>query len=500
MNINNKNLHHLVELFAQWQPEKEFLFDDEKSFTSQGFLDKTEKVSGMLLKKGIKKGSVVVFRPERSLPSTILFFSLQYLGAIVFLTDSHDSIEDSLKLSSVKVTPDFCLLQENKETPWNPYTLIDKQGTKFSFSLSDDETDKIYFESYVQEKDIKDPAIVIFTTGSTGLKKPVLLSQNNLIWASRLSASIDLYQENDIGIQLLPLYHIFGLFLIISALITHHSLYYPRYKECCFILHSIEKYRITRIDGVPTLYLSVVKKQKEIHADLSSLRIGMIGGGPSSPNQIDEIEKILGLTLIPVYGMTECLGISSGRLDMSKEERQTTIGRVFKENEVILVDEDHNEVQKGQIGQILVKCPTLMMKYYEDEKSTEHILDANGYLHTGDLAYFDEKKLLHLCGRKKDLIVKGGENLSPKKIEEAILSLDYVDNVAVVGKKDDYYGEIPACLIVLAEGFDISAEKIKADLSDKLFKNEIPGVFAFAKQLPLTSNGKIDKNRVKEIL
>ena len=330
----------------------------------------------------------------------------------------------------------------------------------------------------------EDPAFIIFTSGSTGKNKAVVLSEWNLISNLIDSAPLGYYSRDDIALGALPLTHVFGLALLTGALVLEYSIYFPEMISVPGLLDCIEREGITRMNGVPSLYLAMADESEG--RDLRSLRAGFIGGGPVTREQFAYIEEKLGMTLISVYGMSECIGISCASYQDPRDVRASGVGPVYPMNRVRILDECGQEVPTGKEGEILVNGPMRMLGYYGSPLTKEE------FFPTGDLGYLDETGVLHLSGRKKEVIIRKGNNLSPLRIEEAFLSLPGIRTCVVVGLPDEKEGEIPAAMIVGT--YDESA------LGNLLHKNELPAFVLPVESIPLTASGKPDKPKIKEIL
>jgi fatty-acyl-CoA synthase len=501
MNTKSKNLLLALKAFASAKGNQRFLFDESHSLTASEVLTRVVSLAGKLRKDGVQSGDFVIFRATRSVPSALLFLALESLGAVAVLVDSRLAKEDFLSPSFTFIDCQFALWQDDPASPWSDFSLARKNGSPLSLALTAENGNSLFMMDSFPDVSESTPGFVVFTTGSTEKKKPVLLSQGFLMEAVFLLMDLGIYQENDIGLMLLPMSHIFGLFLIVAALLAQHALYFPVSKEGQSILTAISAYQVTRLDGVPTLFLAAVEAQEKAKLNISSLRQGLIGAGPCSAMQMARIEATLGVRLIPVYGMTESMGVSAGRLDDSSEKRYTTLGKPYPESDVRILTADGKEASlPGVTGEIVCKTPCQMLGYYQQPELTRKARTPNGFLRTGDLGYLDQEGYLHLVGRKKNIIIKGGENLSPEKIANALLSLKEVEDCCVVSLPDDYYGEVPAAAVVLTSEAKFNESDIKQRLAGMLFRNEIPTKLVRVDQLPLFENGKVDSQAVKEIL
>lgn len=200
--------------------------------------------------------------------------------------------------------------------------------------------------------------------------------------------------------------------------------------------------------------------------------------------------------LLPVYGQSECIGISGADETQSAAVRSSTVGKFLPMNEGFLLKENGKEAEIGEEGEICVRGPAVMSGYLSADG--ECAIDGEGRLHTGDLGYLDRDGNLHITGRKKDIVIRNGNNISTARIEAALLMVEGIAQAAVVGVADERQGEVPCALVVPAEGYSFDAEGLKTALRGVLPKNEIPEAIAFAAALPLNGSGKTDKQKIKE--
>lgn len=335
---------------------------------------------------------------------------------------------------------------------------------------------------------VQDPGFVIFTSGSTGQPKAVMLSQYNLVNNLVDSQPLGYYCEDDIALGALPLDHVFGLVLLAGVCVLGYGLYFPENTTVSNLLSCIETERITRMNGVPSLYLAMAEQAQRY--DLSSLRAGFIGGGPYTPEQFHRLEAALDMILIPVYGMSECIGIACGDWRDDAQLRAGGVGRIYSMNTCKILLPDGSEASLGETGEIRVTGPARMAGYYPHRMPPEELLS------TGDLGYLDDKGFLHVTGRIKDIIIRNGVNLSPRPIEDALLSIPGVTAACVVGIPHPLQGEVPCALVVSGR----TTMELFAMLQNLLPKNQIPLEIRLAERLPMTGSGKVDKTAVREAL
>lgn len=481
INITEKTFYEYLCEYAMADKDKCLLFNENERYTCSRALALTDSLAGQMARFGVRAGTLVALESYRTIQTTLLVFALQALGAVAVLIDPRYPVQIFLEKMGTGVNPDFVLSFDGQF--WH----ISKGDIAYEIDLN-----QILPYDYKRAKNPKIPAFIIFTSGTTGGAKAVMLSQFSILNNSEDTRERGWYVEGDISIALLPVFHVFGLSLVLTAVVLRHSVFFPEKTEVKYILFAIEKYKVTRLNGVPSLYLAMADMHIESKENLSSLRTGLIGGGPCTKHQFEYIERELGLRLIPVYGMSECIGISCGDYHDRLEDRSNNVGRPYSMNKVYIVNEYGEEEPVGTEGEICVESPFLMMGYVCGES-------VNQVLKTGDIGYLDKGGFLHISGRKKDIIICNGNNISVCNIERALLSIDCVRDAAVVGKPDERYGEIPCAMVVLDDGADITESYIHTQLARYLNKCEMPRIIIFTDGIPLTATGKHDKRKLNEI-
>ena len=453
------SLHSFLTEYAARCPERRLLGDPGGWMTAHQVLKAVEEKAGKLRHLGIGRGGMTALRAYRRLDTAITILALQTLGAVAVLTDPRHEIGEFLSGSGIPIS-----------------AIIDGERIEVLSPASDWEA-----------PDPQDPGFIIFTSGSTGKPKAVMLSQYNLVNNLLDSQPLGDYRADDIALGILPMDHVFGLVLLAGICVLGYGLYLPEGKDIPAILGAIESQRITRMNGVPGLYMAMAEAAGGY--DLSSLRAGFIGGGPWTPEQFVWMEERLGMTLIPVYGMSEFVGIACADFWESRQERAQGGAPFYSMNRGKILLPDGGEAAPGQVGEICVDGPARMVGYFGDNTLRE------AFLHTGDLGYLDEAGCLRLTGRKKDIIIRNGVNLSPRRIEDAILAIPGVTEAAVVGLPDQRAGELPWAMVACDRVIDFVAE-----LAGRLHKNEIPVGFYFVEALQKTPSGKPDRQTIREVL
>ena len=469
--------------------DRPYLVTENNTITYGGALGIVCGIAAEYERCGMKKGDIVALRATRSPETVLLAIALGAAGAVAVMTDPHFPVRRYIEQTGVDISPAYCITDED-----GGWKITSENGAR-EIAFRADPSASAPAANVLPD----DPFLVIFTSGSTGKSKAVVLSHRNCV--SNPVDAMPLFEEDekDVAISLLPLNHVFGFAVAACSTFCGHPVVFPDDLSADGVLRTIEKYRVSVIYSVPTFFLDLLADDRHKHYDISSLRLGLMAGGPFTADQMRFIEGELGLRLMPGYGMSECVGISTMRYRDGVEERAAGVGRLYPMTEAYILDDDGNELPAGCEGEICVRGMTLMLGYYNDEEATKAAIDGKGRLHTGDLGYMDADGILHVSGRKKDIIIRGGENLSAVKIEHALLSVEGVYQAAVVGVKDDRFGEVPCAAVIPVRGVSVDEAGIKRALAGALPKHEIPERIVVTDVFPKTSSGKTDKLKIKEM-
>ena len=300
-----------------------------------------------------------------------------------------------------------------------------------------------------------------------------------------------------------PLFHCFGIVLGVLAILTHGgTLVMLEEFDPLLALSAIEKEKCTAIHGVPTMFIAELNHPMFDMFDMSSLRTGIMAGSTCPIETMKAVAEKMNMTEITsVYGLTESSpGMTQTNSDDNLERKTSTVGVAFDEVEIKIVDPETNEpVPIGETGEICCRGYNVMEGYYKMPKETSEVIDKEGWLHSGDLATVDEYGYYKIVGRIKDMIIRGGENIYPREIEEFLFKLDGVQDVQVAGIKDEKYGEIVGAFIIKEEGADLTEEDVRDYAIDKVARYKVPKHVFFVDEFPLTTSGKIQKFKLTEL-
>ena len=348
-----------------------------------------------------------------------------------------------------------------------------------------------------------DDAINIqFTSGTTGAPKGATLSHHNIVNNGYfVGEAMRLTAEDRLCIPV-PLYHCFGMVLGNMACLTHGAaMVYPAEGfDPLATLRTVASERCTGLHGVPTMFIAMLDHPDFAHHDLSALRTGIMAGSPCPVEVMKRVVSQMNMREVTIaYGMTETSPVSfQSSTDDPLEKRVSTVGRIHPHVEVKIVDDKGRIVALGQPGELLTRGYSVMLGYWEDEEKTRASVNASGWMHTGDMAVIDEEGYCNIVGRIKDMIIRGGENIYPREVEEYIFRHPKVKDVQVVGLPDRKYGEELCAWIVLREGQKVTEEDIRAFCDGQIAHYKIPKYIRFVDGFPMTVTGKVQKYLIRQ--
>ena len=348
----------------------------------------------------------------------------------------------------------------------------------------------------------EDPINIQFTSGTTGLPKGATLSHHNIVNNGYFVASHMAFTHEDSLCIPVPLYHCFGMVMGVLGCVTHGAtMVFPADAfEPGSVLEAVSAEKCTALYGVPTMFIAELDHPKFREFDLSSLRTGVMAGAPCPVEVMKRVIADMHMREVTIaYGMTETSPVSfQSRSDDSIERRVSTVGRIHPHLEVKIVDTEGRVVPRGQRGELLTRGYSVMTGYWDDAEKTAQSVDAQGWMHTGDLAVIDAEGYCNITGRVKDLIIRGGENISPREVEEFLYRHPQVQDVQVFGIPDQRYGEIVCAWIKLKGSDPCDADAIRLFCRDQIAHFKVPTHIRFVEQFPMTVTGKIQKFIMRE--
>lgn len=351
--------------------------------------------------------------------------------------------------------------------------------------------------------DVHDVINMQYTSGTTGFPKGVMLTHYNLVNNGYHIGECMKFTDKDRLCIPVPFFHCFGSVLAVMASVTHATAMVPvEIFDPLKVLQTVEKERCTAVYGVPTMFIAELEHPDFAKFDLSTLRTGIMAGSVCPIEVMKRCVKDMNLTeLTSVYGQTESSpGITQTRTEDSVELRVSTVGRALPGAEVKTVDiETGATLPPGKQGELCARGYMVMKGYYKMPEETAKVIDADGWLHTGDLAVMDENGYCKITGRIKQMIIRGGENIYPKEIEEFLYTHPKISDVQIYGVPDRKYGEQVMAAIILKNGVEMTEDEVKEFCRGKIANYKIPKYVKFVAGYPMTASGKIQKFKLREM-
>jgi fatty-acyl-CoA synthase len=353
-----------------------------------------------------------------------------------------------------------------------------------------------------QTVDNNDVVNMQYTSGTTGFPKGVMLTHRNILNNGYYIGERQKFTGEDKLCITVPLFHCFGIVLAVMAIITHGAtMVMIELFDPVMVLAAVQKEKCTALYGVPTMFIAEFSHPMFDMFDLSTLRTGIMAGSPCPIEAMKKVVKDMHMTEITsVYGLTEgSPGFTQTSVDDPLEKRVETVGKPLPNCEVKIVDPVTGEtLGPNNTGEICCKGYNVMKGYYKMPEKTQEVIDEEGWLHSGDLATCDEEGYYSIVGRIKDMIIRGGENIYPREIEEFIHTMDGVRDVQVVGIPDEKYGEIIGAFIIKEDETHLTPEDVRDYAANKIARYKVPKHVFFVNEFPLTASGKIMKFKLRE--
>ncbi|MCK1388571.1 AMP-binding protein [Bradyrhizobium sp. 21] len=342
-----------------------------------------------------------------------------------------------------------------------------------------------------------DPVNIQFTSGTTGSPKGVTLTHHNILNNGYFTGRAMRLTEQDRICIPVPLYHCFGMVMGNLASVTlGATMVYPGEGfDPLATLRTIEQEKCTALYGVPTMFIAELDHPEFSKFNLTSLRTGIMAGAPCPIEVMKRVNSEMNMGEVTIaYGMTETSPVSfQSAVDDPLECRVSTVGRIHPHVEVKVVDLDGKIVKRGERGELCTRGYSVMLGYWEEPEKTADVLDANGWMHTGDIAVIDDQGYCNIVGRIKDLVIRGGENLYPREIEEFLYRHPKIQDVQIFGVADTRYGEELCAWIRVRSGEKLTMEEVRAFCDGQIAHNKIPRYVEFVDEFPMTVTGKIQK-------
>ncbi|MCA1032684.1 AMP-binding protein [Bacillus timonensis] len=527
----------LVDAVSKYGNQEAVVYSKEGiRLTYEQFYNETTRLAKALLAIGVKKGDHLAIWATNVPEWLTLQFASARIGAVlVTVNTSYQSSELEYLLKQSDSTTLFTIdgfkgtsyidiidsVTHHKRVSSSPteYQLDHLPQLRNMIYIGKNETpagmlsyrDLLSFSERITDKELQQvestlsPEDVInmqYTSGTTGFPKGVMLSHLNIVNNGYLVAqSMKLTNEDRLCIPV-PFFHCFGCVLGVLACVSVGATMVPIVEfNPELVLQTVENERCTGLHGVPTMFIAELNHEKFNDYDLSTLRTGIMAGSTCPIEVMKKVMSEMGMSEITIaYGQTEASPVITQTTTTDPIDRRVnSVGKAHPHVEVKIIDPiTGNEVPPGVQGELCTRGYLVMKGYYKMPEATYEAIDVDGWLHTGDLATMDEDGYVDITGRLKDMIIRGGENIYPREVEEFLYRHESILDVQVVGVPDEKYGEKVAACIKVKEGHVLTQEEIKEYCSGKLAFYKIPEYILFVDDYPMTASGKIQKFKLRE--
>src|SRR3954470_20131280 len=358
-------------------------------------------------------------------------------------------------------------------------------------------------DAELPELDLDDPINIQYTSGTTGFPKGATLSHHNILNNGFFVTELIHVTERDVTCLPVPFYHCFGMVMgNLGALAHGGSVVIPAPSfEPRATLEAVAAEGVTSLYGVPTMFIAMLDHEDFASFDLSSLRTGIMAGSPCPIEVMKKVVERMHMSEVAIcYGMTETSPVSTQtRTDDPLERRVGTVGRVGPHVEVKVVDPATGRVvERGEPGELCTRGYSVMLGYWEDPERTAEAIDPAGWMHTGDLATMDNDGYLNIVGRSKDMVIRGGENIYPREIEEFLYTHDAIADVQVIGVPDERYGEELCAWVIARPGAELDEDDVRDYCRERMAHFKVPRYVMFVEEFPMTITGKVQKFKMRE--
>ncbi|WP_300284834.1 AMP-binding protein [uncultured Alistipes sp.] len=537
MELIDYTLGGILEKYARETPDHEFMVYPDRGlrFTYKEFDERADTFARGLLEIGVTKGSKVGVW-AKNVPDWMTFmFAAAKIGAVlVTVNTNYKSAEVEYIMRNADIHT-MCMVNGYRDSDYVQimYDLVPELKTAPRGALRSAKFPELRNVVYIgQEKQRgmyntselmtlgtlagnekleaakrqvgpHDEINMQYTSGTTGFPKGVMLTSHNILNNGLTIGDCMHFTPADRLLICVPLFHCFGCVLGVCSVITHGStMVMVEDFDPLKVLASVHRERCTALHGVPTMFIAELNHPMFDMFDLSSLRTGIMAGAPCPIETMKQVmDKMYCRDIISVYGLTETSpGMSATRVTDSMEIRATTVGRAFPNVEVKVLDPATNEeCPPGVPGEMCCKGYNIMKGYYKNPEATAAIIDENGFLHSGDLGVMDEAGYFRITGRIKEMIIRGGENIYPREIENFLYKMPQIEAVEVAGIPSPKYGEQVGAFVKVKEGCTLSEEEILLYCRGQIARYKIPKYIFFVDGFPMTASGKIQKYKLKDV-
>ena len=502
----------VLETQASENPDRVFLVAGERRFTYAQVNARATALAAALIELGVERGDriavdlpnwpefvvsvfaaaklgavIVPLNPRFTVPE--LQYMLRHSEATVVISAEDFGGTDYLQLFEGFLTslPDLqYLVTVGEEDLW-----YDDRIYQFEDLVSSGEAGTVVVTPEIDAA--ADTFAILYTSGTMGKPKGVALTHANLVTVAAQTADAIALEPDDVVFGVTTVFHVFGIGPgIIGTAMAGATLVLQEQFLPDEALHLIEQHRVTVHYGVPTVYVTEMRELDMVRANVSSLRVGIVAGAPIGDDLVQRIRETLCPNLHVAYSLTETSStVSMTRPDDAPEKQIFTVGRPLPRAEIRVLDLDGTVLPSESLGEVAVRGPGVMKGYYRQPGETAQSFDEDGYFLTGDLGMLDDEGFLHIVGRRKELIIRGGFNVYPREVEDRLHAHPAVLDVAVVGLPHDVLGEVVCACVVPIEGAIVTGEEIKEWCRGTLADYKVPDLVRFFDSFPLTGSGKV---------
>ncbi|MBE6015483.1 MAG: acyl--CoA ligase [Lachnospiraceae bacterium] len=495
----NKILGRRVEL----TPDKEAIVYNDVGYTWKEIDVLTDHAAQYFVNRNVKKGCNVGIWAPNSIQWIVAFAGLAKIGAIPVLINTHYTVNE---LKRTVIYADIKLMCYSSNTgggaPDCGSDVIDLADEFLELVQSVEITPEL--DRLKQDVKPDDTFTMLFTSGTTSFAKGVMLSHNGMLKVAEDASAIMHWGEDDTNCMALPLFHCFGLSTgLLSAIACGSRMIICKGTRSQQILDTILKYDCTILNGVPTMFFALARNLSTNPQKITTLRSGFIAGAAISYEDYKSLCEAIGMDKLQMsYGQTESSpSITFSDYDDDPELKAKSVGVAIPDIELAIFDfETGKRLTTGEVGEIRIRGYNVMKGYYKMPEETAKTIDSEGWLHTGDLGCLDEAGNLYFRGRIKELIIRGGENISPREIESYIREYKGVETVKVIGIPAAIVQEKIVACIIPKDGVTIDTEDLDSYLRHNLAKYKIPEEYVYLSNFPMNASGKISLNDLKEVV
>ena len=501
-----RTIRYLIDTAAKNQPDKVFLIAPEPDLTlTNGQLkDQTKALANHLMQKGYNKGDNISLMMPNGYQTTILFLGIMYAGMTV--TPLNLQAQPSHLKYVIDHSDTSLVFVDNTESARLKSTLkeVDRPIDMIPIDIDDQ---NLFRKDVGENEDLpsiqeEDSALLLYTSGTTGTPKGVILSHRNMVAGGSYTSMAHQLTADDRGLCSLPLYHINAeIVSAVAPLVSGGSVVMPHRFSVSNFWDLISMYRCTWFSVVPTIisYLISGSRIEDRKYHLDQVRFGRSASSALPPVLHKEFESRFGISIIETMGLTETAApVFSNPLD-PRRRKYGSPGQAVG-NQVKIVDRKSREVPAGTVGEIMVKGDNVTEEYYKAPEITATAIDSAGWLYTGDLGYLDEDGFVFVTGRLKELIIKGGENIAPREIDEVLYQHPAVLEAAAVGIPDKHYGEDILACVSLRPGKNCTESELLSYCQTHLGRFKCPKLIRFIPELPKGPSGKIQRLKLPDMV